>query len=52
MTNLPILTNWKKDNYNFILVIIDQLMKIVYYKRVNIIIDAPRLAEVIKDIVI
>ena len=52
VTGLSILTNWKRDNYNFILVIIDRLTKLVYYKPVKITIDAPGLAEVIIDIVV
>ena len=49
---LPISTNWKGDSYNFILVIIDWLTKIVYYKLVRIIIDTLRLAEVILDVIV
>ena len=52
VTGLPILTNWKRDNYDSILVIVDWLIKIVYYKPVKITIDAPGLAEVIIDIVV
>ena len=49
---LPILTNWKQDNYKLILVIIDWLIKIIYYKLVKVSIDISGLAEVIKDMVI
>ena len=52
VTGLPISINWKGDNYNSILVIVDRLTKMVYYKPIKIIIDAPRLAEVIIDIVV
>ena len=45
-------TNWKKDSYNFILVIVDSLTKMVYYKPVKNTIDAPGLAEVIINVVI
>ena len=51
MIGLPISINWKEDSYNFTLVIVDWLTKMVYYKPVQIIIDAPKLAEVIIDII-
>ncbi len=43
--------NYKGDSYNSILVIVDRLMKIVYYLPVKITIDALGLAEVIMDVV-
>ena len=49
---LPISTNWKRENYDSILVIIDQHMKIVYYKLVKVIIYAWELANVILDVVV
>ena len=52
VTRLLISTNWKGKSYNLILVIIDKLTKMVHYKPVKIIIDAPGLAEVSIDIVI
>ena len=52
VTGLPILTNWKRNNYNLILIIIDWLIKRVYNKPVKIIINTPGLAEVIIDMVI
>ena len=52
VTGLPISTNWKEDNYDSILVIIDRLTKMVHYKPIKIIINAPGLAEVIIDVVI
>ncbi len=48
---LPISTDWKGDSYDSILVIIDQLMKIVYYKLVKVTINASGLAKVIIDMV-
>ena len=51
VTGLPILTNWKRESYDSILVILDQLTKMVYYKLVKVTIDAPGLAEVILDMV-
>ena len=49
---LPISTDWKGDNYDSILVIVDRLTKMVHYKPVKVTIDAPGLAEVIIDIVV
>ena len=43
---LPILTDWKGDSYDSILVIVNRLIKMVYYKLVKVTIDAPGLAEV------
>ena len=50
--DLPILIDWKRDSYNSILVIVDRLTKVVYYKPVKVIINATGLAEVIIDVVI
>ena len=50
--DLPISTDWKGDNYDSILVIIDRLMKMVYFERVKVTINAPGLAEVIINIVV
>ena len=44
VTRLPILTDWKDDSYDFILVIVNQLTKMVHYKKVKVTINAPRLA--------
>ena len=52
VTGLPISTDWKGDNYDSILVIVDWLTKMVYYKPVKVTIDAPGLAEVIIDVVV
>ncbi len=52
VTGLPVSTNWKDDTYNLILVIIDQLMKIIYYELVKITIDISGLAKIIVDVVI
>ena len=52
VTGLPISTNWKEDSYDSILVIIDQLTKMVHYKQVMITINVPGLAEVKIDIVV
>ena len=52
VTGLPILTNWKSDSYDSILVIVNRLTKTVYYQPVQGTIDAPGLAEVILDVVV
>ena len=52
VTGLPILTDWKGDSYDSILVIVNRLMKMVYYKPVKVTIDAPGLAKVIINVVI
>ena len=52
VTGLPISINWKRDSYNSILVIINWLTKMVYYKPVKITINAPGLAGVIIDVVV
>ncbi len=44
--------DWKGDSYDSILVIVDRLMKIVYYVPVKVTIDAPGLAEVIINMVV
>ena len=49
---LPVLTDWKGDSYDSILVIVDQLMKIVHYKPVKITINASDLAKVIINVVV
>ena len=50
--DLLVSANWKSDSYNSILVIVDQLIKMVYYILVKITIDALDLAEVIIDMVV
>lgn len=52
VTGLPMLTDWKSETYNLILVIIDRLTKIVYYKPVKIPIDASSLAKVIINAIV
>lgn len=52
VTELPDFTNWKGKIYNFILVIVDLLTKMVYYKPVKITFNAPSLAKVIINVVI
>ena len=52
VTGLPISTDWKGNSYNFILVIVDRLTKMVYYEPVKITINAPGFAEVIIIVVV
>ena len=49
---LPILTDWKGDSYDSILVIVNRLTKMVHYEPVKVTIDASDLAEVIIDVVV
>ena len=50
VTGLPILTDWKDESYDSILVIIDRLTKMVHYKPVKIIINVSGLAKFIINI--
>ena len=52
VTGLLVSTDWKGDNYDNILVIVDWLMKMVHYEPVKVTINAPELAEVILDMVV
>lgn len=45
--NIIILKNFKRYDYNLILVIIHKIRKIIYYKLVNNIINTARLANII-----
>ena len=52
VTGLPISADWKDDNYDSILVIVDQLTKMVHYELFKVTIDASGLTKVIIDVVI
>ena len=52
MVRLLILTNWKGKNYNSILVIVNQLIKIVNYKLVKATINIFELVEVIFNVIV
>ncbi len=52
VTELPIFTNWKGDIYDSILVIVDWLIKMVYYELVKVTIDTPGLIEIILDVLV
>lgn len=50
--SLPISTDWKRDSYNFILVIMERLIKMMHYKPVQVTINVANLAEMIIDVVV
>lgn len=52
VTSLLISTNKKDESYNFILVIVNQLKKMIYDKLLKVIIDALSQAEIILDMVV
>ena len=52
ITRPLISTDWKVDSYDFILVIVDQLIKMVHYKPIKVIINAPGLVEVVLDVIV
>ena len=52
VTGLPVLTDWKRDSYDSILVIVNWLMKMDHYEPVKVTIDALGLAEVIINVVV
>ncbi len=52
VTGLPISVDWKGDSYDSILVIVDQLTKMVHYVLVKVTIDAPGLTKVIINVVV
>ena len=52
VTGLPIGTDWKGDSYDFILVIVNWLTKMVHYELVKVIIDTSGLVKVILDVVV
>lgn len=52
VTTLLISTNWKKEAYNSILVIVDWLINMVYYKQLKITIYALKLVKIIMEMVV
>ena len=52
VTGLPLSSDWKSDSYDSILVIVNQLTKMVHYEPVKVTIDVPGLAEVIIDVIV
>ena len=52
VTGLSISTDWKRESYDSILVIVDRLTKMVHYEPVKVTIDAPGLAKVIINMIV
>ena len=52
VTGLLVSTNWKRETYDSILVIVDRLTKMIQYEPVKITMDAPSLAEVFIDTIV
>ena len=52
VTSFLISADWKSNSYSLILVIVDQLIKMVYYIPVKVTINAPSLAKVIINVVV
>lgn len=52
ITRLLILTNLKNKTYNSIILIINWLIKIIFYKQLKIIIKTLKLAKVILDMIL
>ena len=52
ITGLLVSTNWKSENCNFILIIINRLTKIIYYKPVKININDSGLAKVTLNMIV
>lgn len=52
VTDLPIVTNWKSQNYDLIMVIFDLLKKKIYYEPVKVIIDLPDFIKIIINLVV
>ncbi len=50
--SLLVSTHWKDESYDFILVIIDCLTKMVYYKPIKVTINALSLTKVIMNVVV
>lgn len=52
VTDLSVLTNYKDESYNSILVIVDHLTKMVHYEPIKVTINVPDSAKVIIDLVV
>ena len=52
VTGLPVSTDWKDEIYDFILVIVNWLTKMVHYEPIKITINTLKPAEVIFDVVV
>ena len=52
VNGLLVSTDWKEDNYDSILVIINHLIKMIYYKLIKVTINALGLATVIINVIV
>ena len=52
MTGFLMSTNWKGDNYDLILVIVDRLIKMVYYESIKITINILDPVKVMINVVV
>lgn len=52
VTDFLISMDWKQDSYNFILIIVERLTKMVYNKLVQVTLDTANLAEMIMNVII
>ena len=51
VTKLSSSADWNEESYDSILVIVNWLTKMVYYKPVKVTIDAPGIAGIILDVI-
>ena len=52
VTGVVLSADWKGDNYNLIVIIVNRLTKMVHYKPVKVTINALGLEEIIIDMVV
>ena len=52
VTGSPLSSDWKSDSYNFILIIVNRLTKMVHYEPVKVTINALELPEVIINVIV
>lgn len=49
---LPLFADWKSNNYDLYLIIVDRLTKMVYYESIKVTINASRLADEIINVMV
>lgn len=52
VTTLPVSTNWKDESHDSILVIVNCLTKMIYYKLIKVTINTVDLAKVITNVIV
>ena len=52
MTDSPLFADWKSNKYDSILIIVNRLTKIVYYKLIKVTINIPKLVKIIIDMMV